>query len=203
MPGGAAPQPRAGPDQRVTRVRAAVAAHRPADERERRAKAAALDHLDRSDRPFDEDAGTTHVTASTIVVGRRGVLHRHRKLVRWMQPGGHVDPGEEPADAAVRECREETGLDVRHPEGEPRLVHLDVHPAADGHVHVDLRYLVVGPDAPPAPPPGESPDAAWVSWRRAGELADEALTGALRAARSLVEGGEVPGLGPSEQVAAG
>ncbi len=100
----------------------------------------------------------THVTASAIVVGPRGVLlHRHRKLGRWMQPGGHLDPGEEPAEAAVRECREETGLTVTHPWGEPRLVHLDVHAAAAGHVHIDLRYLVGRPDAPPDPEPGESP----------------------------------------------
>ena len=33
----------------------------------------------------------------------------------WTLPGGAIDPGEIPADAAVRECFEETGLFV-HPE---------------------------------------------------------------------------------------
>jgi 8-oxo-dGTP pyrophosphatase MutT (NUDIX family) len=40
---------------------------------------------------------------------------RHRKGVlkgRWLPPGGHVDPGETPEEAAVREVREETGQDV-------------------------------------------------------------------------------------------
>jgi 8-oxo-dGTP pyrophosphatase MutT (NUDIX family) len=153
----------------------------------------ALYCLDRLPRPLDEESDLTHVTASAIVVGRRGVLlHRHRKLGRWMQPGGHIDSGEEPADAAVRECREETGLAVVHPWGEPRLVHLDVHEAAADHVHIDLRYLVSGPDTAPEPEPGESPEVAWVSWDEAGGLADEALAGGLRVARAIVESGELP-----------
>ncbi|GAA1437390.1 NUDIX domain-containing protein [Nocardiopsis tropica] len=32
---------------------------------------------------------------------------------RWEFPGGKVDPGETPADAVVRECREELGVTVR------------------------------------------------------------------------------------------
>jgi ADP-ribose pyrophosphatase YjhB (NUDIX family) len=38
------------------------------------------------------------------------VLHRHRVLGIWVQPGGHIDSGETPWDAAVRETAEETGL---------------------------------------------------------------------------------------------
>ena len=188
MPDGAARRPRSGPDDRVERARALVAEHRPADGREQAARLAVLVALDQLESPFDRGADPTHVTASAIVVGPRGVLlHRHRRLDRWMQPGGHLDPGEEPHDAAVRECREETGLETVHPAGTPRFVHLDVHPASSGHVHLDLRYLVIGPDAPPAPPPGESPEVAWVSWDEAAALSDEALAGALHVARRAVE----------------
>jgi 8-oxo-dGTP pyrophosphatase MutT (NUDIX family) len=152
--------------------------------------------LGRLERPFDEDADLTHVTASAVVVGPRGVvLHRHRRLHRWMQPGGHIDPGEAPEDAVVRECVEETGLKVSHPPSGPELVHVDVHPAAAGHVHLDLRYLLRADDADPSPGPGESPEVAWFSWPDAEDMADEALVGALVAARRLtgdsdgVEGG--------------
>jgi 8-oxo-dGTP pyrophosphatase MutT (NUDIX family) len=202
LAGGTAPQPAAEPptaepDDRVRRVRAQIEAHQPVDDRERSAKEQALASFDRLPRPL-EVADPTHVTASAVVVGPRGVLlHRHRKLGRWMQPGGHLDPGEEPAEAAVRECREETGLTVTHPWGEPRLVHLDVHAAAAGHVHIDLRYLVEGPDAPPDPEPGESPEVAWVSWDEAEALADEALAGALTVVRAMIEDGEM--LAPSRE----
>ena len=164
---------------------ATVAGHVPADEREARACATVLDAVARLPRPFDRDADTTHVTASAVVVGPRGVvLHRHRRLRRWMQPGGHLDPGEHPEVAAVRETTEETGLTARHPVGGAVLVHVDVHEAGD-HVHLDLRYLLLGPDADPAPPPEESQDVAWFSWDDAAAAADEALVGALRSARRL------------------
>jgi 8-oxo-dGTP pyrophosphatase MutT (NUDIX family) len=87
----------------------------------------------------------------------------------------------------VRECMEETGLAVTHPSGGPCLVHLDAHQAARGHVHLDLRYLVHAPPDDPAPAPGESPDVAWFTWSEAAGLADEALTGALRSARRLID----------------
>ncbi|MGO8871954.1 MAG: NUDIX hydrolase [Acidimicrobiales bacterium] len=169
-------------------LRQTLAAHRPGDDREALSLAVMAAEFDRLRAPFDEFADPTHITASTIVVGRRGVvLHLHRRLHRWLQPGGHVDPGEEPAEAALRECIEETGLDVRHPPAGPTLIHVDVHLAAGQHVHLDLRYLVVGPDDEPSPAPGESQDVAWFTWEAAADIADDALAGALVAARRLAE----------------
>ena len=158
----------------------------PVDERESLSIAIVLAELERLDRPLDGDADLTHVTASAIVVGSRGtVLHRHRRLHRWLQPGGHIEPGETPADAAVRESVEETGLAVAHPPGGPMPIHVDVHRSARDHVHLDLRYLVHSPDADPAPGPGESQDVAWFTWDEAEAIADDALGGALITARRL------------------
>ena len=124
---------------------ALVAAHPPADERERLAKDRFLAELDRLERPWDEHADPVHVTASAVVVGARGtVLHRHRLLGTWLQPGGHLEPGESPPEAARREVVEETGLDARPPDGGPVLLRLDVHQAgaARNHTHLDLCYLL-------------------------------------------------------------
>lgn len=169
-------------------LRALVEGHRPASPREEGARARFLAELERLDAPCDEHADPTHVTASGIVVGRRGtVLHLHRRLGIWMQPGGHIDAGETPDVAARREATEELGLAVAHPPEGPLLLHLDVHAAALGHTHLDLRYLLLGEDADPHPPPGESPEARWCDWEEAQAMADPALAEALPLARAAYE----------------
>jgi 8-oxo-dGTP diphosphatase len=56
------------------------------------------------------------VTPSVTVVARddeqRVLLVRHIDTGHWVAPGGAVEPNERPADAACREMREETGLEV-------------------------------------------------------------------------------------------
>ncbi len=188
-------------DAEVARLIVDVRDHQPRDDREQQSRMVILDQLVVLPYPFDRHAALTHVTASAVVVGRRGVLlHRHRRLQRWLQPGGHLEPGESPMEGARRESEEETGLALDHPTGGPVLLHLDVHEAADAHMHLDIRFLLLGPDEDPAPPPDESQDVAWFSWNKARALSDEALAGALQSARRLIDTGtvEVP-WGTSEE----
>ncbi len=167
-------------DPRLDAVLAVLGSHEPVDERERWSLAQFHHQVELLTDPFDEHADLVHITASAIVVGDRGVvLHRHKRLGLWLQPGGHVEPGEWPHDAARREAHEETGLTVEHPPSGVALVHVDVHPGPRGHTHLDLRYLLEAPDVEPAPPPGESPEVAWFSWEAALALADDGVRGAL------------------------
>ncbi len=55
-----------------------------------------------------------HFTASTFVINSKNqvLLLWHKKAQKWMPPGGHIDEHELPEDAAKRECKEETGIDV-------------------------------------------------------------------------------------------
>lgn len=91
-----------------------------------------------------------HLTASALVVrsdGLRLLVLWHKKLRRWLQPGGHAD-GEGDLDAAaLREATEETGmsdLEVVVP-----AVDIDVHqvapPREPPHLHLDVRYLLLAP----------------------------------------------------------
>jgi 8-oxo-dGTP pyrophosphatase MutT (NUDIX family) len=166
----------------LAQILAEVRARTPVDERERTSIERFLREVDALAEPFSEHADSTHVTASAFVVGPRGVvLHRHRVLGIWIQPGGHIDPGETPWDAAVRETTEETGLTVVHHCGTPRLAHVDVHPGPRGHTHLDLRYLLDGGDADPKPPPDESQDVGWFAWDEALAIAEPYMKGILRA----------------------
>lgn len=140
--------------------------------------------------PFSREQLPAHFTASAAVVdpsGRRICLVDHVKLGRRLQPGGHVEPDDEsPAAAALREVREETGLEPRlHPYA-PRPVDVDVHefPERDGqpaHLHLDLRYLLVA-DGEPAE------GAHWVSFDEALADSDEtAFRRLVGKARQVVE----------------
>lgn len=55
-------------------------------------------------------------TASAYVIdyeNRSVLLMYNKKLDMWLQPGGHIESNEIPEEAAVREVREETGIDIK------------------------------------------------------------------------------------------
>ena len=141
------------------------------------------------------------MTGSAITVsadGARVLLLHHRKLDRWLQPGGHGDRGETTGEqVALREALEESGIEgLRlHPLA-PRPLDVDVHdiPARGdepAHQHLDLRYLVVAPaGARVSPEFAELHEIRWVPWDETGPLdPDHGLRRALGKARALVHRG--------------
>ena len=87
-----------------------------------------------------------HLTVATFVVYQnKTLLHWHHKHHMWLPVGGHVDPNESPCEAAIRETKEESGLDV--------TLYDHVTPVAgtSGHVRrlIPPRHMqneVIGPD---------------------------------------------------------
>jgi 8-oxo-dGTP pyrophosphatase MutT (NUDIX family) len=149
-------------DARSEGLRDTLLALDPLDELERGDVAATLELLEGTEAPFDEHAQPHHVTASAFAVSDLGVvLHRHRRLGIWLQPGGHVDEGEAPADAALRELVEETGVVAVHLEPAV-LVHVSVHDTPWGHRHYDCRWLVEATRTELEPAAGESAEVRWL-----------------------------------------
>lgn len=89
-----------------------------------------------------------HITCTGLILhpDRSGVLLVfHRRLDRWLLPGGHVEPEDgEIWDTARREVREETGA-VLAVDNRPPLVGIDVHGIPPSrrepfHLHHDLIF---------------------------------------------------------------
>jgi 8-oxo-dGTP pyrophosphatase MutT (NUDIX family) len=192
------PVPPPDPDSR-TALAEALRRHAPADDEEARDRDLILAFVLRHERPFDRAIPEGHLTGSAITVsedGSRVLLLHHRKLDRWLQPGGHGDPGETTGEeVALREALEESGIRglVLH-EAAPRPLDVDVHdiPARasePAHEHLDLRYLVMAPDgALVAPDLAELSEIRWVAWDEVDALLpDRGLRRALAKARAIVQ----------------
>lgn len=175
--------------------------HRPEDAAETEDLARIVAFVAAHPRPFDRRIPHAHLTASAFVLapdGERVLLLHHRKLGRWLQPGGHAEEGETRGeDVALREAEEETGMrPLRlHPDA-PRPLDVDVHeiPARGSeaaHLHLDLRYLVTAGVATPLVRAAQESDALrWFSWDEIPALGlDPGLRRGLAKARRILGSG--------------
>lgn len=130
---------------------------------------------------------TRHFVATVYVVSDGTVaLHEHDKLDMWLPPGRHIDRDELPHVAALRETREETGLDVELvapiddldsatataiPKPQHVLLEdINVHDGDIGHQHVDFIFYGRAPSRDIEPADGEQSAEDW-EWFRSTELA--------------------------------
>lgn len=135
---------------RLTHLRELLTAHEPADALERDFRQRMLELSEVAGDPFSRTHYRPgHFTASAFVLSpdrRSLLLIHHGKLGRWLQPGGHVEPGDaDVIEAARREVIEETGVEGLALLGSG-LLDVDVHviPAhgeEPEHSHYDVRVL--------------------------------------------------------------
>jgi 8-oxo-dGTP diphosphatase len=140
--------------------------------------------------PIDYHRYGGHFTASAVVIAHEHILLIHHKRIKaWLPPGGHIDDGEMPHEAAVREVLEETGVLVEVlSEAMPATGSLDylflpqplclhaVEAVEDGRklYHLDICYVCkpkgLGKSLPAVAKQPEVHDASWIALASLGEI---------------------------------
>ena len=118
---------------------------------------------------FERSLSIGHVTGSAFIIDnacRQVLLTHHKKLGRWLQPGGHADGDSDIAAVGLREAEEESGLEAISFYS-PELLDVDIHviPARKDepkHFHYDCRFLLRSSGSDDFIISDESNDLAWV-----------------------------------------
>jgi len=144
---------------------------------------------------FSRERPDGHITGSALVTDpslSRVLMTHHKRLNKWLQLGGHSDGHPLTWEVAMREAEEESGLTGLRFQGwfkdrsaytasqgqPPEIFDLDYHeiPARKtepGHIHYDVRYLIVAPPAGRVVVSEESHDVRWFDLGEAREFTRE------------------------------
>ncbi|HEX3082432.1 MAG TPA: NUDIX domain-containing protein [Candidatus Saccharimonadia bacterium] len=133
-----------------------------------------------------------HYTSSVVILSDskpvKTLLVHHRKYNNWIPPGGHQHETENPLETAVRETREETGIDISEAIGQPErldataaLIPQPRYFLEEGpipafgdqpeHFHLDHVYVVRVPHQDPVHDENESHDIGWFTLEETEKLA--------------------------------
>ena len=137
--------------------------------------------IQKGERNRAPNGARKHFTASVWILSsgkpKKMLLVHHKKYNLWLQPGGHVEEFENPIETAVREVKEETGLDIGFLFDEIKTIDHDgslipspdfiieeaipAHGEEPKHYHTDLMYVVNVDEQELKPNKHESQEAGW------------------------------------------
>lgn len=111
---------------------------------------------------------TGHMTGSAWIINENAdavLLVHHKKLDRWLQPGGHADGEENIINVSSKEAKEETGLSslrlVNENIFDIDIHHIPEHKDVKSHLHHDIRFLFQADHSEEIVVSNESNEVAW------------------------------------------
>ncbi len=145
---------------------------------------------------FSRESLAGHITSSALITNRnfsKVLLTYHAKLKKWLQLGGHCDGEHLIHLSAMREAKEESGLNdinfvdifnfpqFTQLENDPIPFDIDIHsiPARKDepeHFHYDIRYLLIADEAESIVVSEESLDLKWIHLADIHKYSDEVST---------------------------
>lgn len=165
------------------------------DPEQERLRRTYLAHLAAHPDAMSRDCHPDHLTASVLIVdstGERVLLTLHRRIGRWLQTGGHCESEDaDLAGAALREGREESGIDDLAIDPEPVLLSLHEVPGCGpirpSH-HLDVQYVATAPAGATAVISEESADLAWFAVDAPPADTDQSVRDLIAAATTRLRG---------------
>ena len=166
-------------------LRRAIEAYIPRDPQEARDRETFLYALDHLASPLTRDNPIAHVTASSWIVNPRrdrALMAWHNIYRTWAWTGGHADGESDLLAVALREAREETGIQAVRPVSReiysleilPVNAHVKRGSRVSAHLHLNATFLLEADDAQPLrAKPDENRSVAWLPLEEAADNRDE------------------------------